>query len=499
TATGGDAFEWSTGETTATITVSPSTTTEYSVTVTTGNSSDTDSVIVTVNDIDFADAGPDFSICEGEEIILTASGGSQYLWSNGETTASIDVDPHTTTTYEVTVINNGCESTDEVTVFVIPTPEVDAGADVTINEGESTTLTVSGGESYLWSTGETSESITVTPSETTDYQVTAYSNGCEGIDQVTVTVIPSDINADAGEDVGICYGETVTLTATGGDSYLWNTGETTQSIDVSPEATTNYTVIVTVGQSSGTDDVTVFVNYGPDLQVSGDVTILQGNYVTLSASGAASYVWSNGATEPNIAVNPSVSTIYAVTGYINNCSDTEAISVSVVEPVEAYAGDNQTICAGNSITLTASGGDSYVWSTGETTQSITVSPEEETIYTVLVSNELDSGAAEVTISVEDCDSPIDDEFPSDIPPFQYQVYESSPNSKLFYAKIIGLRGPASLIIQDIQGKLIHWQDLDHNNGLRMDIPLHTNIYSQGVYTITLREQDKSTTKKVLFR
>jgi hypothetical protein len=66
-----------------------------------------------------------------------------------------------TPTYTVEVISNGCSSTDEATVFVSPLPNITVSNDVTIIEGETTTLTVSGSDNYLWSTGETSESIEV--------------------------------------------------------------------------------------------------------------------------------------------------------------------------------------------------------------------------------------------------------------------------------------------------------------------------------------------------
>ena len=61
---------------------------------------------------------------------------------------------------------------------------------------------------------------------------------------VTVTVIP-EVVADAGLDSTICNGTTVTLTATGGTTYLWDTGDTTAEIDVTPAVTTTYTVTVT--------------------------------------------------------------------------------------------------------------------------------------------------------------------------------------------------------------------------------------------------------------
>ena len=499
TASGVTTYFWpGLNETTESVVVTPVETTTYTVegTDSEGNVS-TDQVTVFLNPLPNAGAGNDQTICQGESTILTATGGDSYLWNTGETTASIEVSPEATTTYEVVVMENGCASTDQVTVFVNAAPEAFAGNDVTIVEGDSTLLTATGGGTYLWSTGETTQSITVAPSQSTIYEVTVNLNGCQDSDSVAVEVTPFEVEAYAGEDVGICTGDSITLTASGGESYLWNTGATTQSIEVNPGFTTNYTVLVSVGQFSDTDEVTVFVTDPPDLMVSDDVTILEGEFTTLTASGADSYLWSNGATEPNIAVSPAESTMYSVTGYINNCSETEEISVNVVEAVQATAGADQTICTGMSIPLTASGGDSFVWNTGETTQSITVSPDENTVYTVMVSNELDSDVAEVMVTVQDCNE--DNELPADDETLQYQVYESSPNSKLLYVKIIGLRAPASLIIQDIHGKLVFWQDLDDNDGQRMDIPLYTNIYSQGIYTITLKELDKSTTKKVIFR
>ena len=82
---------------------------------------------------------------------------------------------------------------------------------------------------YLfWSTGATTASITVSPTSTQTYTVTACdSNGNSDTDDVIVTV--NSVTANAGSDVTIDEGDSVTLTASGGDSYLWNTGATTQS------------------------------------------------------------------------------------------------------------------------------------------------------------------------------------------------------------------------------------------------------------------------------
>ncbi|MEY8847179.1 hypothetical protein AB9K26_00030, partial [Psychroserpens sp. XS_ASV72] len=83
-----------------------------------GTASDTDDVIVTVNDLPNTDAGSDVTITEGESVTLTATGADSYEWSTGETTSAISVSPNTTTTYTVTGFSNGCESTDAVVVTV---------------------------------------------------------------------------------------------------------------------------------------------------------------------------------------------------------------------------------------------------------------------------------------------------------------------------------------------------------------------------------------------
>ena len=299
-ASGAQSYSWSTGETTQSITVSPNTTTTYTVTGTDAEGNTTsDTVTVTVNDIPVANAGEDTEVCDGNEITLTASGGTTYLWSNGETTQSITVSPSTTTNYSVIATSNGCSSTDEVTVTVLPRQTINAGSDVDINYGESTTLTVTGGVGdILWSTGETTESITVSPTNNTTYtvQVTG-ANGCIATDEINVTVIGS-VNASAGNDVNICEGESTVLTASGGDDYLWSTGETTPSITVYPDTTTTYTVVVSNSVTSDSDEVTVFVTEIPDVEAGDDEQINLGEYVTLSATGADTYLWSNGSTTP---------------------------------------------------------------------------------------------------------------------------------------------------------------------------------------------------------
>ncbi len=186
-------YKWSTDTTildSNTISVYPTVTTTYTVTITDNNScTASDIIIIYVNPMPTADAGGDTSTCKSMDIILTASGGTEYSWSTGDTTASITVSPATDTSFIVTVTENICLNSDEDTIFVYvyPPPTANAGLDQTICNWDTITLTASGGETYLWNTQDTTEYINVYPDVTTTYTVTVTDiNGCTDYDEIVV-------------------------------------------------------------------------------------------------------------------------------------------------------------------------------------------------------------------------------------------------------------------------------------------------------------------------
>ena len=304
----------------------------------------------------------------------------------------------------MTVTLNGCESTDQVTVFINASVNADAGEDVIICLGSSTILTATGGSSYQWNTGETTQSIEVSPEMTTTYSVEVFNAAENNSDIDEVEVVVNDIpTANAGDDAEICQGSTVTLAAEGGSSYQWNTGETTQSIEVSPDSTTTYSVEVFNNGCSDTDEVVVFVNDVPTANAGDDVVLNEGESTLLTATGGDSYLWSTGATTSSITVSPDSDTTYTVTVTLNGCESTDQVTVFINASVNADAGEDVIICLGSSTILTATGGSSYQWNTGETTQSIEVSPEMTTTYSVEVFNaaENNSDIDEVEVVVND--------------------------------------------------------------------------------------------------
>lgn len=435
TASGGTSYLWSTGATTAAISVSPSSTTTYTVTVTNANNcSATTSQTITVNPLPTAAtavtetsgiANDDGIICTGASATITASGGTTYLWSTGATTAAISVSPTATTTYAVTVTNaNNCSatSTRTITVNPLPTPSTTvaetsgtANNDGIICVGASVTTTASGGTSYLWSTGATTAAITTSPTTTTTYTVTVTNaNGCQATTTRIITVNPLptpaiavvESSGVAVNDAITCAGATVTLTASGGTTYLWSTGATTAAINVSPTTTTSYTVTVTnANNCSATATQTITVNPLPTAantvaETSGttanDGIICTGATATITASGGTTYVWSTGATTAAISVSPTATTTYTVTvTNANNCSATTTRTITVnplptpsisVAETSGVAANDAITCAGASVTMTASGGTTYSWSTGATTAALTASPTATTTYTVTVTN-----------------------------------------------------------------------------------------------------------------
>lgn len=193
TAANGVAWSWSNSETTQSINVSPTIgSNTYSVTITDqyGCTGTPDIAEVIVNALPNADAGVDDAVCTGTSTTLVATGGVDYEWSTSETTNSISVTPTVDTDYSVTVTDaNGCVASDTVTISTYPLPSGNAPADTAICPGEPAALTATGGVSYVWSSGASVPTITVSPSTTTTYTVTTTDvNGCVGQDSVEVTV-----------------------------------------------------------------------------------------------------------------------------------------------------------------------------------------------------------------------------------------------------------------------------------------------------------------------
>lgn len=281
-----------------------------------------------------------------------------------------------------------------------------------ICSGSSVTLTASGGNAYLWSTGHTDASITVSPTATTVYTVTDTTSACVSGGSVSVAVLAQPTVTISGGTT-VCGGGAATLSATGGGSYAWSTGATGSSITVSPVATTSYSVSVTnsCGTSSASASVTVVSKATAVISCQ---DVCSGNTATLTASGGGDYSWSTGSTGSSIfTTTPGTYSVIVSIG--GGCSDTASCSVNISSNPVADAGADVTIQNGSTAVLTASGGVNYAWSNGNSGAVISVSPPATSTYTVLVVDANGCSAVDsVTVFVDgepfDCSFSSDNEF-----------------------------------------------------------------------------------------
>lgn len=317
--------------------------------------------------------------------------------STGTTTVA---SPTATTIYTVTLVippmnSNGssCTITNTVLVVVSPNPTItiSASPSATICSGNSATLTASGADTYTWSPGAiVSSSIVITPTTNTTYTAigTNTTTGCIGTKTISIIVVPNVTLTASASPTIICSGQSSTLTASGASTYTWNPGGiTTASTIVTPTATTIYTVTGSNGTCYNTQTVQVTVNPTPTLSITGTASLCTGNSTTLTASGANTYIWSpcTGTVSCNAnprVFSPTVTTVYTLVGTsADGCVSSKNYTVTVA-PTPTVSVNSPTICSGNSATLTASGANTYSWSTSATTSSIVVSPTTTTVYTV---------------------------------------------------------------------------------------------------------------------
>jgi hypothetical protein len=338
----------------------------------------------------------------------TNAGGNSYTFTSS-TLLNNDI-------ITVNVTDPSCNSgipftSNSITINVNPIPvtTITPSGPTTFCQGGSVILTSSAGASYLWTAGETSQSIII--SESGSYSVTMTdSNGCSATSApTTVTVNPLSVaNITPSGALTFCQGGSVILTASAGASYLWTTGETTQSITVSTSGSYSVTVYDANGCSATAAPTTVTVNPLPvaNITPSGALTFCQGGSAILTASEGASYLWTTGETTQSITVSTSGS--YSVTvNDANGCSATAAPTTVTVNPLpiaNVTPSGALTFCQGGSVILTSSAGATYLWTTGETSQSITVSTSGSYSVTMTDANGCSATSNPVTVAVNNITS-----------------------------------------------------------------------------------------------
>jgi len=371
--------------------------------------------------------------CAGTTIAATTftspTAGTTFSWTNSNPaiglaasgnddvpafTATNTTNAPITATITVTPFNVCPGNAQTYTITVNPLPNANAGTVQTITcanpsatlNGSSTTASTT----FSWSgagivSGGNTATPTVNAAGTYNLTVTTTATGCTATSSVAVTAnttppAPSISPAT----VNLCGGQTATLTATGGNSFLWSTTEATPSITVAPLATTTYTVTATAANGCTAEASRIVTLNSSAVAVINPAVaaICSGESIQLTASGGNTYSWDSGQVTEVITVNPLVNTTYEVTVTdANGCLSTASKEVVVnALPVVSVNPATAQTCFGQPVDLTASGGNTYLWSNNETTPTIAANPTTTTTFTVTATDANGcTGTASSTVTI----------------------------------------------------------------------------------------------------
>ena len=354
TASGANTYLWDNGSTASSIVDSPGANTVYTVTGNSLGCSNTKTVSVTIGGFISLNITPSpANICLGGSITLVASGASSYTWNTGDISSAISVTPGTTTDYTVYGSNGSCTGSQTVSVFVNPNPTlVTTASSSTICVGNTTSLSVSGANSYTWNPGNfVGSSYSVNPLSTTGYTVVGIDvNGCVATQTSAVIVDQLPTSAIAGSSQTLCA-TTVNLSGNvaGVGTGLWTLVSGSGTI-TSPNQPNSAVVGLSIGNnilqwtiSNGacvpsSSTVSLVGNVSPTVVASSNASVIcAGSTATLTASGATTYSWNTGETTASVVISPSVTTTYSVVGDAASvCPSTATVN----QPVDPCSGIN---------------------------------------------------------------------------------------------------------------------------------------------------------------
>lgn len=307
----------------------------YSVAISTGTNCGTQSLVKTfsVNATPTLAITGSSAVCLGSPISQTVTGANTYTWSTSTTGSVLSVTPTVSASYSVIgTSTNDCISISNKSITVNPVPSLSISGPSTVCDGSVISQTITGANTYTWSNNLNGSVISFTVQGVTILTVTGTSTlNCSSSIGKIINVYQNPTVSITGTNT-ICAGQSLTLTANGASTYLWNTSATSTVINVSPSATTNYSVTGTSANGcTGSATRTVTVNTLPSLTVASNVSeVCIGQSATLTATGANTYSWNTGSSAATAVITPSNNTTYTVTGTgAGNCSITVIITQSV--------------------------------------------------------------------------------------------------------------------------------------------------------------------------
>lgn len=335
------------------------------------------------------------TICLGQSTTLSLPVANNYQWSNGSTTQSINVNPSFTSNYTGGFNNSSGCFTQKFNVSVENIAK--ASPDESICSGQSTTLQVNKGTAYQWSTGQNTQSITVSPTSNTSYFVTLYDGVCVGYDTVKVSINPLPSPKILG-NTSFCLGGSTVLNTQKYTTYLWNTTQKDSFLIVNKAGQYGLTVTDAEG-CVGTTSITITQTIGFVPPILGSKILCKGEKTTLKADIYKTYLWSNGSKTDSIVVDKPGKYKVSVSDFAGCIGENE---ITVIEKVlEKPKITGTTIfCEGYNSNLTISNSNlfnTFEWSNG--IKNMTLNVYQSGVYSVSVSDGTCTSQSDTTVFV----------------------------------------------------------------------------------------------------
>ncbi|MFK7785664.1 MAG: gliding motility-associated C-terminal domain-containing protein [Crocinitomicaceae bacterium] len=282
--------------------------------------------------------GTAITMCETNPQTISGTGGFvNYAWSGPETQVSQTITPNFSGQYVLAALDGtGCVSTDTIDVTIIPTPNepILSSEGNPICSGTGTTLSLGNAySSYLWTGGVTTPTLFAPTAGSYDVSYVD-ANGCSGASSITLSEVQFALTSSASS---FCTGGAVTLTASGGEVYVWSTGETGSTIVVNPSSATLYSVVITSGSCSQTLSTTVTPSEQEDNTMPDTIYVGSGDAVFVNGpAGFDLYSWSptNQINNPNGAgvtfIGTQTQTLVVEATHSDGCVLTDSVVMIVV-------------------------------------------------------------------------------------------------------------------------------------------------------------------------
>ena len=299
-----------------------------------------------------------------------------------------------TTLIDTLTSATGCDSIEMIEIRVNSLPMVYAGLDLDLCIGDSFTLNAQGNGAMSWNNIFPNGQSLVADSSMTFVVKLTDSNACVNYDTLLLNV-PQLVDVYTGIDTAVCQFDSITLSGSGADFYIWSNDYDLLADDVPfvPTSSSYYVVEgYTFNGCINTDSVFITVHNLPSVNAGLDTSICEGDSLLFLATGAVSYQWSSGVLNGNYEFVDSNQTLFVTGQDSNGCVNSDSISIVVNALPAVYAGADTAICIYDSIFVQASGANQYLWSTGIANGSHFV-PDSSSI--LLVSGQDNNGCINV--------------------------------------------------------------------------------------------------------